>query len=435
MNKTSGKSFSKFIILCFGGLVAAIGNGLTSFGLGVYVFEQTGSTSSKALISLLAFLPSLLLTPLAGVLADRFDRRLLMILGDGFSALGILFIFLCFSRGDFALWQIGVGVAISSIFSALVEPAFKATISDLLTADEYSKASGLVGLINSAKFLVSPVLAGILLQISTIKLLLLIDIFTIFLTVLCTLFVRKGIAANIQTKTESFISGFKTGFKTLLQKRGVLILTCMGVCMSFFIGFIQELSTPMILSFTDSKTLGIGIAISASGMLVSSLFLGMIPIKKGFVKILSISLFLAGIFMAGFGARENIFIICIFGFLFFCMLPFANTAIDYLIRTNIENEVQGRIWGLIGLISQFGYIISYAVVGPLADNIFIPLLVNDGILANSVGKIIGIGSGRGIGLLIITSGLLLSLTAIVVYRQKSIHALEKTKKEGQTHVS
>lgn len=80
-------SFHKFMLLWAGGFVSAIGGGLTSFGLGVYVFQQTGSASAVAFVTLFAFLLSLLLSPLARVLADKFDRRLMMILSDGLSAM------------------------------------------------------------------------------------------------------------------------------------------------------------------------------------------------------------------------------------------------------------------------------------------------------------------------------------------------------------
>lgn len=133
---------------------------------------------------------------------------------------------------------------------------------------------------------------------------------------------------------------------------------------------------------------------------------------------------MTGFFMAGFGMRENMVLVCSFGFLLFAMLPFANTSIDYLIRTNIDNAVQGRVWGLIGIISQFGYVIAYAVSGVLADYVFTPLLLEDGMLAGSVGKMIGIGAGRGAGLLIMVAGILLSITALVLYQMKSVRGLE-----------
>ena len=142
-------NYQKFLLLWAGELISAVGGGLTSFGLGVYVFAQTGSAANMALISLLAFLPGLLLSVPAGILADRCDRRLLMMLGDGCSGIGILFILLCMMRGDATLTEICVGVAISSVFSALLDPAYRATITDLLDEDEYSKAGGMVGLAGS----------------------------------------------------------------------------------------------------------------------------------------------------------------------------------------------------------------------------------------------------------------------------------------------
>lgn len=189
-------NFGKFMLLWAGELISSIGGGLTSFGLGVYVFQETQSAASMALITLLAFLPTLLLSIPAGVLADRFDRRLLMMAGDGFSAIGILFILICMLKGHASLAMICIGVSISSIFSSLLEPSFRATITDLLSSEEYSRASGMVSLAGSARYLVSPVLAGLLLAAFDIKLLLIIDICTFFVTVTATGVVRKGLPAG-----------------------------------------------------------------------------------------------------------------------------------------------------------------------------------------------------------------------------------------------
>ena len=125
--------FNKFIILWVGQFISAIGTGLSSFGLGVFVYELTGRVSITSLVSLFAFLPSILLGPIAGVLADRYDRRLLMIIGDAFSALGPIIILISILSGKIKIWQIYIGVLASSVFSSLLEPSYKATVSDLLT--------------------------------------------------------------------------------------------------------------------------------------------------------------------------------------------------------------------------------------------------------------------------------------------------------------
>ncbi|MFE3573500.1 MFS transporter [Lysinibacillus sp. NPDC059133] len=420
----SERFFRKFLLLWSGQLISAIGNGLTAFGLGIYVFQQTGKASAMALVTLLAFMPSLLLSPVAGVLADRYDRRLLMVLGDSLSAIGLVYILICMLSGEALLWQICVGVTISSVFSSLLDPAYKATVTDLLTEEQYTKASGLVQVAGSAKYLISPIIAGFLLTVSDIKLLLVIDICTFFVTVTSALAVRKGLASKTYEQTQSFFHEFKDGWRAVSENRGVLVLVMMTSVLTFYLGIIETLSIPMLLTFTSSSVIGTVETFVATGMLVSSVIIGFLPIKKGYVKILSFSLFFEGIFMAVFGLRENIALICISGFFFFAMMPFANSTLDFLVRTNIDNAVQGRAWSLIGVISQLGFVAAYALSGVLADYVFTPLLVDGGLLADSVGKITGTGQGRGTGFLIIIAGILLSITSFILFNLKSVKKLE-----------
>lgn len=408
MNKQS--NFHKFLLLWAGELISAVGGGLTSFGLGVYVFQQTGSAGSMALVTLLAFLPTLLLSVPAGVLADRYDRRLLMMLGDGCSALGILYIFLCMMRGGAALWQICLGVFTSSIFSALLEPSYRATVTDLLTKEEYSKASGFVSLAGSARYLISPALAGALLAVSDVKLLLVIDVCTFFPTVFAAAVVRKGIAKKAAEHQSSFMDSLRQGWQAVAGNQGILILMVVSAVLTCFMGAFQILAQPLILDFAGSATLGIGETVCASGMLASSLFLGIRGIRRGHVRKLSMSLLVAGVCMAGFGLWENIYSICLFGFLFFAALPFANNCLDCLVRTNISDEMQGRAWGLIGFLSQTGYVAAYGTAGAAADGIAAGL---------------GIGVGRGAAWVVIAAGVLLGLTAVILYLPKSVRTLEQ----------
>jgi len=406
-------NYSKFLLLWSGELVSAIGGGLTSFGLGVYVFQKTGSAGSMALVTLLAFLPTLLLSVPAGVIADRYDRRLLMMIGDGLSALGLVYILVCMLKGEAALYQICIGVFVSSVFSSLLEPSYKATVTDLLTKEEYSKASGMVSVAGGARYLISPFIAGFLLTVSDIKLLLLIDICTFFITATCTAIVRAGIKSRMAENKMTFLESFKEGWDAITRKRGVVILIIVSSFMTCFMGTIQVLSGPLILDFTNSSVLGVAQTISACGMLVSSVIIGIRGLKKNFTRILSTSLILAGLAMIGFCLKENIYLICCFGFLFFFMLPFANNCLDYLVRTNIDADKQGRAWGLIGFLSQIGYVVAYGSVGLLADKIAL---------------IRGIGIGRGAADVIMVSGLLLTIGAVALYQFKDVRDLEQNEK-------
>ena len=400
----------KFLLLWIGELISSIGGGLTSFGLGVYVFQKTGSAAGMALVTLLGFLPTLLFTVPAGVLADRYDRRVLMMIGDGFSGLGILYIFLCMLHGEANLVQICIGVFISAIFSSLLDPSYRATITDLLSKEEFSKASGLVSLAGSARYLFSPVIAGLLLAYHDISLLLLIDVSTFFVTITTTFIVRQGIKAIQPIEKQSFLESIKEGWSAIHIEKGVFVLVLCSSLITLFLGTLHILVEPMILSFADSKVLGIIETLCASGMLASGILLGGFGIKKEYGKVLRISFFMAGIFMIGMSIFENLVSISIFGFFFFATLPLCNNCMDYLCRTNIPDALQGRAWGFIGFLSQMGYVLAYAVSGLAADGL---------------GSLSGMGVGRGAAMMIGISGVFLSLVAVTFLRFPSIRELEK----------
>lgn len=421
----ANNAFRKFIILWFGELVSSIGSGLTAFGLGVYVFQTTHSATAVSLVTLCTFLPMILLSPVGGVLADRFDRRLMMLLGDGGSALGLIYILIVMFSGEAQLWQLCVGVTISSIFASLTDPAYKATITDLLPEEQFAKASGLVQLAGSSKYLFSPVIAGMLLAVVDIEVLLIIDISTVFITIITISAVRRCLVAKpVSKKKFSLAKDLKEGWRILVSRKGVFTLTLLMTVVTFYMGILQTLFTPMVLPLSNAKTLGIVQSVSATGLLLGSLFIGIFSVNQQYARVLSAGLFVAGIFFSLIGVSTNIYVIAAAGFLFFATLPFVNTSADVLIRTNIPNEAQGRAWGMIGVVSQFGYIAAYASAGLLSDYIFNPLMVEGGGLASSVGKWIGSGQGRGIGLLFIISGILVIVLALIMARMKSIRALE-----------
>ena len=160
------------------------------------------------------------------------------------------------------------------------------------------------------------------------------------------------------------------------------------------------------------------------GMLVGSVFIGMFGKSNKKIPILSLSLFLNGIFFSLLGVENNITIITLFGFLFFLVLPFINTSLDVLVRKNVENDMQGRIWSIVSLISQLGMVFAFGIAGYLADHIFNPLLQPSGALASSVGTILGTGAGRGIGLIFVISGFVVALIAIVIGRLEKLKELD-----------
>ena len=425
----------KFMTIWTGELISSIGSGMTAFSIGIYVYQMTKSVALVSVVTLLAYLPTILLSPIGGVLADRYDRRLLMILGDLLSGLGLFYIFICMQTGHIGILPICIGVTISSVFISLLEPAYKATISDLVPATDYVKASGMMQMAGASRYLISPAIAGIILVVSDIRTILVIDMLTIVVTVTATMSVRSKIE-EVKPNTENFnfYKEFKQGLQSVVQDRGVLALVVLMGLVCFFVAFIQTLMLPMILAFADTRSLGIMESVSAVGMLAGSILIGMMNIQKNYTRILMAALACCGLFMAFTGMTTNVVWIVVTSFLFFAALPFVNTCADVLIRSVLPNEVQGRAWGMIGILSQSGYIAAYAVCGFLADKVFNPMLATEGILAGSIGRVIGTGEGRGIGLMLILAGLGMAMMAVIFGKNQNIRNMERISDEKITAV-
>ena len=414
-----------FYKLWLGELISNIGSGMTAFALSVYVYEKTGSVSYVSLITLLSFMPSIILSPIGGLLADRYDRRLLMIIGDLFSGLGLIYILWNIQAGEKSIVPIFVGITFSSMFTSLLEPSYRATLTDILEEENYAKASGLIQAAGSAKYLISPVIAGMILSVADIRVILLLDILTFITTCLMIFLVRKSMNSEMKNYKKDSFKGLLEGLFIIKENRGVYSLVIIMFFVCFFMGFIQILIRPMILALSNVKTAGMMESLCAVGLLIGSLWIGIAGIKKNYSKILAVACFFCGIFMSMTGVNKNLAIIGISTFLFFSTLPFMNSCADVLVRVSVPNELQGRVWGLISLITQMGTVIAYIISGIMADYIFEPMFNKNGLLVKNIGMIIGTGKGRGIGFMLILSGMGMLIMAIIIWKNREIREVSE----------
>ena len=428
--KKGDKSMKMFMILVTGQLISSVGSGLTDFGLAIYVLGLTGSVTATSIVSICAFLPSILLAPVGGVLADHYDRRVMMIIGELLSGLGLVICLASVMSANPSLVVICIGVGVSSIFTALMEPAFKATITDLLSEEDFAKAGGMVQIANNAKLLISPAIAGLLLQITSVSTLIFIDILTFFTTVFTIAAVKRGMVTKpkcIKDAGLSFSREMKEGIDAIRGESGIVTMIVIMTIVCFCLGFVQILSKPLVLAFAGETELGILTTVIALGMMVGSIVISCMKNAKSYVRMLSAGLLGCGIFFALIGARENLFLIAIFGFMMFVFMPAVQIAAEVLIRKNLANEVQGRAFGMISFITQMGTIIAYILAGALSDYVFEPFMCGNSSFAVNIGKVLGAGSGRGNALLILIVGMALAILGIVVYRLKSVKMLEGEK--------
>lgn len=425
--------FICFLLIWFGDFISTIGSGLSAFALGVYAFESTGLATSTAMVVLCSFLPAFVLRPLGGVLADRFNRAFIMLLGNLGSALSIGLTILLLNKGALNLFYIYPGIIFSSIFFACQNPAYKASVSDFLPEKLYSKASGLLQLSNAGQFLIAPFLAGILMSFLSIKAVLMIDAFTFLFSaalVLIVVFYFGVVEKKRDSKSLSIRKDIIVAVNVIFKNKGIAFLVSIVAFLLFYVGLLQTLLAPMVLSFSTARMLGIAQSICGLGMLATSSYISVFQRKHSNQRILSISLLLMGISFSFIGIFQNIWSVILPGIMFFSVVPFVNSSIDVLIRKNIDNEAQGRVWSLISVFTYLGAVIAYASSGFLADKVFNPLFISGGLLESSLGKIFGVGVSRGIAFMFFLAGILVSILSVVVYKSKRIFQLENEKLAG-----
>lgn len=420
MNAASNTS-KQFMTVWSGQLVSGFGSGLTAFTLGIYVFQQTQAVTDFALLTMCSFLPSVVLRPLAGIFVDRYDRLNLMIMGDLAALMVPVALLILFKTMGIALPDIYVACVVNGLFLALQSTAYKSLVTDLLPEELYGKASGLVQLAGSAQYLLAPVAAGFLVGRVDISLILLMNAGAYLLAALATIMVKAGHRrpkAGRRPEVTAWTSEFKAAWAAVAQPRGILSLTLILTLTTYLVGLIQVLFGPLLLTISDPAAYGRTMSICASGLLAGSLMVSLIKFND-LSRQLLVGLGLCGLFLSLLGFSSGILRITLTGFCFFAVLPLVNAGAEVLIRKNIPNEMQGRAWGVIGLISQAGYLAAFGSAGFLMDSLSGCFRFEGGLLASLLGP----GSAGEIRAVFVLAGFFLLLLCLASIKNRPIRLL------------
>jgi MFS family permease len=398
-----------FFIVWFGQLVSLVGTSLTGFGLSIYIFQQTGSVTQLASIMLASLLPRLILGPFAGALVDRWDRRYAMILSDLGSGIGTLGLVALYYTDNLTVWTIVVMVGFSGIFQAFQWPAYQAAMQVLVPKEQFSRASGLIQLAEALANIGAPVLAGFFVVAGGIGLIFLIDVVTFLFAVATLLVVRFPRPAESAAGAEAagtLWDETKYGFVYLWRRHGLFALMILFAMVNLVFGFIGPLFIPLGLSLTGAAALGAAFAVASTGMVAGSL---VASAWKGFDRrilgILSTGVVL-GFAMVLVAGRASIIWVTGAVWLGMSVVPVMSATSQALWLAKVEPDLQGRVASVRMTVGQSMIPISYVLVGPLADNVFEPLMADDGALAGTIGDVIGTGPGRGYALFFAVLGLI-----------------------------
>ena len=427
-NQTSTQGLRAFFIIWIGQLVSLVGSQLTGFALGVWVYDQTGSVMMLAVTQIALSAPQILLSPLAGVLADRWDRRIVMIVSDFGAGLAVLAAAILYLSDRLQPWMvIPINFWMAS-FIALLWPAYTASITLLVPKEQYGRANGFVQLGEALTQIAGPALAGALYVGIRLGNMALIDFATYLVSVaLLIVFVRIPRPPHTEDGQQAKGSMWKEmrfGWDYIVARKGLLSLLLFFLSINFLAGVMGPLFTPLILDNWEANVLGYLSTIMGVGMLAGTLVMSAWGGGKRKIYTLLGAGILGSIFLTVVGLRLSIPLLAVCGFGFMFTMPLMNASSQAIWQAKVAPDVQGRVFAVRRAIAWSSQLIAPLLAAPLADYVFKPGMEEGGVLASVFGPVVGVGANHGIGVLISVLGLAMTLVCVLFFFNPRVRNVE-----------
>lgn len=417
-------SMRSFVIVWFGQLVSITGTMLTAFGLQFFVYTETGSVTRVALIALAYALPAVLMAPIAGSVIDRSDRRMVMLLSDLAAGAATLSLLWVLSGGDLPFWFICVATAVSSGANAFQEPAWTASIPVLVPRAQLGRANGMVQLNFGVAIVVAPALAGALIAGFGLRAVLLVDVATFAAGIVTLAAVRFPPYEMDETGERSVRSDSGFAWRYLRERPGLFWLLWIYSGVNFMMSMTNVLIIPLVISFSTEAAAGVVLSAVGFGALAGSVILSAYGEPKRLVRTIMVGIGISGALTAVAGLRASLLVIAIPLTLVLLLVPIINGASQVIWQTKVTEGAQGRVFSLRRMIGQAISPLAILLAGPLADRVFEPALSDGGALTDSIGALIGVGAGRGIGFLYVLAGVFTALLAVVGWLLPHVRNIE-----------
>ena len=419
-----------FTVVFVGQLISVIATQMTGFAMTLWIYKQTSSATALGLAQVFFIVPFLLISPIAGAMVDRYNRKLMMMISDIGAGVTMIVILVLQSMGMLQLWHLYAANIAIGFVNAFQWPAYSAAITTMVSKQQLGRANGMMSLIDAGPGVIAPLLAGALIGIIQLTGILLIDVVTYGVAIisLAVVFVPQPTRTEEGEKAKSNLwkeSIF--GFKYIFARRGLLGLLSIFLVGNLFSGIAGTLFAPAILARTGNNSVMMGTiqstaAIAAvAGGLIMSAWGGFKRRINGVVWgwVLS-SLF--GMTLFGFGRGLAVWIpTAMFMTVFGALINGSSQAIW---QSKVEPDLQGRVFASRRLIAWITQPITPIIAGTLADYVLEPAMKTATPLSSIFGPLFGIGPGAGMGLMITLCGIGCLLTALVGYTIPVIRNVE-----------
>lgn len=408
LNKLLG--LRSFLILWFGQSISTLGSSMSGYALVIWAYEQKGTASSIAWLTACSYLPSVLFCFIAGTLADKWDKKKVMLTSDFIAALGTLTVLCLYSTDNLQIWHLYIINTLISLMNAFQNPASYVAVSLIAPKEQYTRVSGLQAFSNSLINIISPALATALLSFSGLKMILVLDLLTFgiaFSTLLFFIHIPPVSSDNSERK-ESFLKSCLDGLNFLKEHRALLQIILFFAfinLLAYLTGF--GILPALILARTGDNESILGMVSSSVGIgtLVGSVIVTAAKPAKRKTRVIFISLavsfLLANILWA---VGQNAWIWVFAAFAGNLPLPFLGANMTTIMRTKVPTQMQGRVFSTRDTLQFFTRPLGLFLSGILADKVFEPFMQSASPFQQFLSAIVGTGKGSGIAVMFLITG-------------------------------
>lgn len=364
--------------------ISLFGSSLVQYAIMWYVTLSTQSGIMMTIYILCGFIPTFLLSPFAGVWADRYNRKLLMIVSDSLIAIATLILAIVFMMGYDAMWLLFLVAAIRALGTGIQTPAVGAVLPQIVPEEHLVKINGINGSIQAIIMFISPMVSAALIASTSMEIILFVDVVTAAIAVGILLFFLRIPTHKkaTQTQTTGYFADFKAGIVYIKHHSFLKILMTMFAV--FFVlmapaSFLTPLQVTRSFGDDEWRLAAIEVAFSI-GMMIGG---GLIAAWGGFknkIYTMAISGLIMGLCTVALGIVPSFWVYLVFFGIFGIAMPIFNTPTMTLIQEKVDVDYLGRVFGVFGMISTSMMPIGMLIFGPIADFVDIEwLLIGTGI--------------------------------------------------------
>ena len=426
-----------FLILWGAQAISTLGTAMTNFTLIVWVYGQKGTASSITLLSVCSLLPSILFCFIAGTIADRWDKKSIMLLADLLAAIGTVFVLVLYLTSALQIWHLYIINFILSFMNAFQNPASYVATSLLVPKEHYVRVSGLHAFSGSIITILAPALGSAVLAFGGLETVLMIDLATFSIAFFILLFFIKipKIENNAEEVKESFIKSCMAGINFLREHTALLRI----ILFFAFVNLIAKMGSygmlpAMVLSRTGNNQVALGMVEAAVGIgtLVGSVFVAVMRPTKNRVRVIffacGVSFLLGDV---GQGLAHTLPLWIVAAFTSNVPMAFLNANLTAVMRTNVPIEMQGRVFSARDTIQYSTMPIGLFLGGILADRVFEPFMTGNSPLRQVLSYLFGTGKGSGIAIIFFIIGVVGFVTSFIATKNPLYQRLNE-KNDGDS---